>query len=204
MSIAQYKMSFSTGGLNLAESIILSSMYLELNDWELVKEKAVVENILQARTISSLKRVCRELISRLKSLDEAELAFLVEATSIEQGYLLWVAVCRQYRFIAEFATEVVRERYISLKHDLTYEDFDIFFNQKADWHMELEDIKPSTRKKLRQVLFRMLREAGFLGANNMINAVMLSPMFIKVIAKTDSKGLLFFPVFESEISEGHT
>ncbi len=202
MSKSPYKMSFSTGGLNLPESIILSCMYLELNDWKLVREKAIAENILQARTISSLKRVCREVISRLKKLDDDELSFLVETNSIEQGYLLWIAVCRHYRFIAEFATEVLRERYISLKHDLTHEDFDIFYNQKSDWHMELEEIQPSTRKKLRQVLFRMLREAGLLGTNKMINAVMLSPMFIKVIVKTDSKELLYFPVFESEISEG--
>lgn len=195
----QYKMSFSTGGLNLTESVTLASLYLKLKDWGHVREKAVSENLLQARTASSLKRVCREVVFRLQTLNENELFFLVEASPEEKKYLLWIAVCRHYQFIAEFATEVVRERYISLKQDLTYEDFDIFFNQKADWHQELEKIQPSTRNKLRQVLFKMLKEAGLLARNSMINAVMLSPLFTEMVKKNNPKDLLFFPVFESDI-----
>ncbi|WP_039960747.1 BrxA family protein, partial [endosymbiont of Riftia pachyptila] len=114
-------------------------------------------------------------------------------------YLLWMAICRRYKFIADFAVEVFRERYISLKNDLNYEDFDVFFNKKSEWHSELDEVRPVTRNKLRQVLFKMLREADLLTANNTINAAMLSPRLIDVISHGNRRDVLYFPAFESDL-----
>ena len=112
---------------------------------------------------------------------------------------MWIAVCRRYRFIADFAVEVLRERYITLKSDLTHEDFDSFFNRKSEWHLELEEITPATRGKLRQVLFKILREADLLTANNMIHAAMLSPRLLDLIQQGSRRDILHFPVFESDV-----
>ncbi len=191
-------MAFTTGGLFHQESVKLAGLYLEMGDWGSVREKAVSENLMQARTWSSLQRVCREVVSRLETLRTAELELLVETTSLEQGYLLWVAVCRRYRFIADFAVEVLRERYMTLKTDCSHEDFDAFFNGKAAWHAELDRIRPSTRNKLRQVLFKMLREADLLTANNTIAPAMLSPAFLKTIQRDGRRDDLMFPAFESD------
>jgi hypothetical protein len=105
------------------------------------------------RSIHSSESAVRS-ISRLRTLGPDELEFLVAASHQEQAYLLWLATCRQYRFIADFAVEVLRERYITLKNDLTHEDFDSFFNRKSEWHEELDRIAPATGSKLRQVLFK--------------------------------------------------
>jgi hypothetical protein len=192
-------MSFTTGGLFHHESIKLSELYLDFGDWNSVRNKVIAENLLQARTLNSLKRVCREVISRLRTLSSGELEFLVEGSHQEQAYLLWLSVCRRYRFIADFAVEVLRERYITLKTDLTHEDFDSFFNCKSEWHLELDEISPATRSKLRQVLFKILREADLLTANNMINAAMLSPRLLDLIQKGSRRDFLYFPVFESDL-----
>ncbi len=130
-------MSFTTGGLFHRESVELATLYLDLGDWNSVRDKVVAENLLQTRTLNTLQRVCREVISRLRTLSPGELEFLVEGSHQEQAYLLWLAICRLYKFIAEFAVEVLRERYITLKGDLTHENFDSFFNQKSDWNLEL-------------------------------------------------------------------
>jgi hypothetical protein len=124
---------------------------------------------------------------------------LVEANPQEQSYLLWLAVCRRYRFIADFAVEVLRERYITLKTDLSHEDFDSFFNKKSEWHAELDEIRPATRNKLRQVLFKMLRDADLLTANNTITAAMLSSRLLEVIPHGHRRDVLFFPAFESDL-----
>jgi hypothetical protein len=199
MSNDRYSMSFTTGSLFHRESVELAALYLDLGDWNSVRDKVIAENLLQTRTLNTLKRVCREVISRLRTLCSAELEFLVEGSHQEQAYLLWLAVCRRYRFIADFAVEVLRERYISLKADLTYDDFDSFFNRKSEWHLELDEITPATRSKLRQVLFKILREADLLAANNMINAAMLSPRLLDVIHRGNRRDLSYFPVFESDL-----
>jgi len=192
-------MSFTTGSLFHRESVKLAALYLDLGDWNSVRDKVIAENLLQSRTLNTLKRVCREIVSRLKTLSSGELEFLVQGSHQQQAYLLWLAVCRRYRFIADFAVEVLRERYITLKTDLSYEDFDSFFNQKSEWHSELDEIRPATRSKLRQVLFKILREADLLTADNMINAAMLSPRLLDVILQGSRRDVLYFPVFESDL-----
>lgn len=199
MSNDRYSMSFTTGSLFHRESVKLASLYLDLGDWNAVRDKVITENLLQTRTLNTLKRVCREVISRLKTLSRGELELIVEGYHQEQGYLLWLAVCRRYSFIADFAVEVLRERYITLKNDLNYEDFDFFFNRKSEWSLELDKITPATRSKLRQVLFKMLREADLLTANNMIHAAMLSSRLLELIYQSSLRDLVYFPVFESEL-----
>lgn len=192
-------MSFTTGSLFHQESIMLTELFVELNDWNAVRDRVISGNLLQARALNTLKRVCREIISRLKTLDHREIDLFVHSNSQDQRYLLWIAVCRRYRFIADFAVEVLRERYITLKNDLQHEDYDFFFNRKSEWHPELDRIRPTTRNKLRQVLFKMLREADFLSANNAINAAMLSPCFLEAISQGSRRDILLFPAFESDL-----
>ncbi|MDD4180637.1 MAG: DUF1819 family protein, partial [Victivallaceae bacterium] len=103
MSEDRYSMSFTTGSLFLRESVKLVPLYLDLGGWDAVRDKVITENLLQTRTLNTLKRVCREVISRLRVLSPNELEFLVEASHQEQAYLLWIAACRRYRFIADFA-----------------------------------------------------------------------------------------------------
>ncbi|MCW5600023.1 DUF1819 family protein [Nitrosomonas sp.] len=192
-------MSFTTGGLFHRESAKLAVLYLNLGDWNSVHDKVITENLLQTRTLNTLKRVCSEIVSRLRTLSQGELEFLVEGSHQEQAYLLWLAICRRYKFIADFAVEVLRERYITLKADLTFDDFDSFFNRKSEWHLELDEITPATRSKLRQVLFRILHEADLLTTNNMINAAMLSPRLLEMIHQGNRRDVLYFPVFESDL-----
>lgn len=199
MNNDRYSMSFTTGGLFHRESVKLAVLYLQFNDWNSVRDKVLSENLLQARTLNTSKRVCREIISRLKNLCPNELDLLVTSNSQEQGYLLWLAICRRYRFIGDFAIEVLRERYITLKNHLSYEDFEFFFNKKSEWHTELDDIRPTTRNKLRQVLFKILKEAELLTPTNSINAAILSHRILKAIPTDRRQDLLFFPAFESDL-----
>ena len=190
-------MSFTTGGLFSRESATLAVLFSETGNWDSVRDKALTENLLQARTLSSARRVCREVIVRLKTLDRNEIDLFVHGATQEQSYLLWIAVCRCYKFIADFTVEVLRERYLGLKIDLHYEDFDSFFNKKSEWHPELDTIQPATRNKLRQVLFKILREAELLTVNNTINTAVLSPRLLAAIPSGRRRDVLFFPMPES-------
>ena len=48
----RYSLSFTTGGILGREAAILAPVYMELHDWVRVRDVAVVENLLQARTHS--------------------------------------------------------------------------------------------------------------------------------------------------------
>lgn len=192
-------MSFTAGALLQSESVTIAKLYLELGSWNEVKDKAIANNVLQSRAVSTLKRISYEIISRLSTLTSEELILLVNSSHKDQAYLIWMAVCRHHKFIADFATEVLRERFITFKPDLQYSDFDVFFNRKCDWHSELDGLSVSTKKKLRQVLFKMLREADFLDGKNNIQATILSPRLLDVIERSGGRDIMYFTVSEDAV-----
>ena len=200
MDSPRYTLSFTGARLQRAESIGLAELFREYDDWDRVRRQAEAGNILQVRTLSSAKRVARELVFRLQELSERELDLLISGSQEDQNHLLWVAICRRYRLAAEFAVEVVRERFLSLGAPLELADFDAFYFRKADWHEELDELKPVTQKKLRQVLFGMMRDAGLISAQGAINPVMLSPEVRDAIAESRPDDLRLFPMFETDLA----
>jgi hypothetical protein len=122
---------------------------------------------------------------------------LVRGDYHDQLSILWLALCRSYRFIGEFAAELVSERFLSFRTHLTYDDFDAFFSAKAEWDRDLEQISVSTREKLRQVLFRLMREAGILGNDDHICRALLSPRFAELVSASGKNEMRFFPGAEN-------
>lgn len=194
-------MSFTAGGLFLRESVEIASLFLSLGDWKAVKNQAHKDNLIQSRTASSSERVCREICLRLELLRESELEILTEGSLQEQQQILWVAICRRHRFIYEFASEVIREKYLQLNLVLHPEDYDAFFNAKAEWHDELEQLKETTRNKLRQVVFRMLREADLLTKSNTLNPAMLTAHVAQAVGCHSPDDLRIFPLSDRNIRE---
>lgn len=195
----RYRLSFTTGGLFLREAPLVASRYLALRDWAQTRAQVRVENLLQVRTAAAATRISKELVARLECLDIDELEALVEGSQRERGHLLWSAVCRCYDFVRDFAIEVLREHYLILRHQLTFSDYDAFYNAKALWHTELEGLAPSTQSKLRQNLFRMLREADLLSEQGQIRPALLTPRMAQLLARHGRDSLLVFPAMDSEI-----
>ncbi len=194
-------MSFTSGALFHQESLKLASLYFDVMNWAETRAIAVENNLLQTRTINSAKIITREICSRLKHLHGDELMILQDSSSQEQVHILWLAICRRYTFIYDFAVEVIRENFLTFQHDLLPSDYDAFFNAKAVWHDELERITASTSAKLKQVIFRMLREADFITAHGVINPVILSKRVVKTISTHNKKDLAIFPVNETDLKE---
>ncbi|HNJ87552.1 MAG TPA: DUF1819 family protein, partial [Agitococcus sp.] len=92
----KYSLSFTTGSLFAKESVIFAELYLKLADWQLVRDEVRNHNLLQQRTLVSARKITASVIKRLKCLSHDELSYLVDATPLERGYLLWLAACLDY------------------------------------------------------------------------------------------------------------
>jgi hypothetical protein len=169
-----YLLSFTGANLSLSKSLSLARAFDEYGSWEVVEERLLPENILQMRTNSAAVRVHQEIVPRLQTLTEGQMELLIEGSYLEQKHMLWLAVCKRYRYIRDFAIEVIREKYLRMDYQVTDLDYTSFFNRKADWHEELEEITESTENKIRQVLFRMLKEAEILSEDNVIIETILT------------------------------
>ncbi|NVD29421.1 DUF1819 family protein [Parasphingorhabdus flavimaris] len=186
-------MSFGTGGLFLNESVAIAGLYQELNDWTEVKKVAGQQGVIPFKKQSSVSRSVREIANRLSALNSDEIDLLCSGSYHDQVSVLWLALCRAYRFIGEFAVELLSERYLSFRTHVTYDDYDAFYAGKAEWEPELEAISTSTREKLRQILFRLMRETGILSQDDHICRAMLSPRFANLVTRTDPQELRYFP-----------
>lgn len=196
-SSGRYKLSFSSGGLYVQGAPIAARLYLELRDWAAARAALDADNLLQARTEASARRWGRELVQRLSELSDAELEILTDATADERAQLMWVATCRRYQLVAEFAEEVLRERFLLLATDVLPEHFEAFVRGKAMWHDELNQLERSTMTKLRTSLFLMMREADFLTEEGVIIPTLLSGRVQADLAGRVPSEIRFFPTRES-------
>jgi len=201
VSVPQYKMSYTVGALFYQESVATAELNIKKKDWLAVRDEIQKSNLFQARTVNTLKRICREIISRLKLLSLEQLEIIDNGARPEQCLMLWIAVCKRYGFICEFAVEVIREKFLRMNFSLTEQDYTIFFDTKAQWHEELEVLKDSTRKKLKQVLFRMLREAEITSGDNLIIPSILSKRIARALLNDKSGIYMVLPVSDINIKE---
>ena len=189
----RYALSFTSGALLVREATVVAPLYLRERDWSRVREMIRDGNLLQSRTVSSGFRLAREVAQRLATLSDDELEMLIGATATERGYLMWVAACRRYSLIGDFAEEVVRERFLLLTPTLGYGDFDSFVHGKSLWHSELAELKDSTTQKLRSTVFRMLTEAGLLSERGDILHAVLSDRVADLLDARTPSDVRFLP-----------
>ncbi|MGO7398521.1 DUF1819 family protein [Rhizobium ruizarguesonis] len=190
----KYRMSFSIGGLMVNESIALARQCRPQETWPNARGRLVSEGISSFPKLASKTRVLREVFDRISQLTQAERAFLLEdADRFEQQALIWLSVCRTYDFVREFAIEVIDERFLSWRLDLGHEAFDRFLAEKADVDTSLSQLSPTTCAKLRQVLFRILRESGVLSAEGRIQQIWLSTRIKTLIQEHCPEDIRVFP-----------
>lgn len=196
---SNYKMSFSTGGLFLNETLAVAQLHEAGEPWSATITRALTEGSTSLPKAASQRRTLREIVNRVSTLNANEIVYLLEeADRSDQQSLLWVATCRAYRFVREFALEVMREKYLSFHLDLPLESFDILYDAKAEWDEGLAGISPSTRAKLRQVLFRMMREANIISDDNRILTAYVSRRLKALLERECPEDLLLFPGLVTE------
>lgn len=196
-----YHLSFTAASsLLVSESRLLIERFIVLGEWGLVAEEVIEQNLLQTRTLSSARRVGRELIKRLTQLSRYELEFFSKANYQDKLYLLWLAVCRCYKFLGQLAVEVLHERFVTLQMTFNYEDYNCFYDQKAALNDRLLNLRESTQKNLRLATFKILRDAELLNDNNIIMPAMMTKDLAKVITKKDANEFFYFPIFEADVA----
>ena len=159
---SQLKLSFTALALGLREMETAVPLYLDCSDWEAVGNQVMDQNLLQRTSQASTIRVFREVRQRLQCLAKETLSDFMDWGLEERQSIALIAACKCYPFIFDFIRITLKDKIQVFDQTLRDEDLDVFWNSKAIEHPELEDIADSTKKKLKQVLVRLLAEAGLL------------------------------------------
>ena len=133
------------------------------------------------------QREFREIKARLECLSRDEIRLLSEGPFEEQKLISFVSFARLYRFFYEFMIEVVVEKILVFDYTLTEMDYNVFFNRKAVDHPEVEKLTTATQNKVKQVVFKVLEQAGIINniQERIIQAPQLSPSFVALLSATN-------------------
>ena len=179
------------GGLQLEWSAELALIHREGEPWRSTIDRAFAEGQLQPDTVSA-RRIATEAAVRLRTLSPAERGLLVTANSADRAAILWLAACRAYRIVGEFAVEVVSDRYQVFRTDLEPHDFDVFFEAKSISSVKLQTATKSTRAKIRSLVFRFMREARILTEGGRINGMLMTPVIFQIL-RSQPRDQKYFP-----------
>jgi hypothetical protein len=192
MSSTKHKLSLTLRPAMIHENLIIAQQYNKFKDWTQVRDEVLGNNLLQARTQSTLKTIYSEVSKRLKNLTDDELALMTQS-EIDVKHLVWLAICRQYLFTYQFVVEVLSEYFDKSRFQLYSEDYDAFLNAKAQWHKNLDSITQNSRYKSQQIMFKMLVECGLMTKEKEILHQHLSPKLRTLIQQTNDRDLAIFP-----------
>jgi hypothetical protein len=197
-----YNLSFTAASLRPDLARVIAENVVRLGNWEQAKRETLATNALQARTPSSGIRIERELRQRLQTLTQDQLTLLASGSADERVAMTWLAMLKYNAFVFEFASELLRDKLAAHDTTLRPSDYEAFISAKASEHPELQELKETSRIKVRNVLLRMLTEVGILTEGDSLGAIQRtspSPAVLRVIRDDDPTWLAGFLFSDAEL-----
>ena len=201
--MAKYTLSYTSASLSAYESEVIAGLFLESEDWSSVRASVVDDNALQKGSLNGRKRLFNELQKRLETLTPEQLAFYESASGSDARNLTMLSCFKLYQFIYDFATEVMRKKLLLFDFQMLNSDYESFYDSKRVAYDNLNTVSEGTQKKLKQVMFKMFEQAGFIDSvkTKNIQKPYLSEELIRLIVQDDPKYLSAFLYSDNEINE---
>ena len=199
---SKYILSFTAASLRLNEMVKVATAALDNagGDLAMVKESGVVFSSVKIRTSD---REFREVRKRLETLTPDQTAILIRGDLISQKQIAFLSVCKRYSFIRDFAVDVIRDKVLVFDYQLNESDYKSFINSKLSLHPELEEFSESTLKKAKQVMFRILEQAGIINnpVDKQIQPQILQQDVINATVRDDPAWLKVFMMSDKDIKQ---
>lgn len=200
---SKYLLSFTSLSLQSYEAETIANLYKEFHDWDSVSKSVIEGDALQKGTIATRKREFIEFKKRLQTLTDEQLSYYEDASSSDVKNLTMLSCFKLYAFISDFATEIMRNKLLLFDFQLINSDYESFYGSKRVAYDNLNTISEATQYKLKQVMFKMFEQAGFIDSvkNKNIQKPYLSEELIELIVQDDPKYLSAFLYSDNEINE---
>lgn len=153
-----YRFSLTAASLLVVDFVELAKIYQEANfDWNAINHNEVIRDRETTR-----KREFAELKLRLSYLSEEEIRFITGTHIDNQKIFTFLAAVRTYRVLREFVDFIVNEKLMVFNYQLSVGDMNSFMYQKRMENEVFDALSDTTFKKVQQVIFKMLEQAGLI------------------------------------------
>lgn len=165
----KYNFSFTAASLRTREFVLVAKHLFE-NPVE------DIESILGNGKRATGRRYFKEMCKWIDTLTKSQIKVLLEGSYKVQNEITFIAACKHFHFIRDFIIEVVREKYLVFDYEITDGDYISFFRRKAEYHSEMNKLTEVTQRKVKQVTFKILEQAGLI---NNVRSKMIQPQIIE-------------------------
>lgn len=168
MQAFSYDSDLIGGSLQVRESRIIADLLLQNASSEQWHEAIKVQNLLQKRSPASSKRVAQALRKRLERLDAPFWRAIRDGDDELATQVVFCSALERNLLLVEYVETVLRDAIITRAGVLEPYHWDDFLDERSQRDTAIADWTESSRKKMAQVVYRMLAEVGLLeSARNM-------------------------------------
>ena len=150
------------GSLMVRESRLIADLLLREATAEQWKHAIQIENILQKRTAASAQRNATAIRKRLERLEPDFWKALRDGDDELATQVAFCGALERNLLLLEFMGTVMRDAYISQAQHLDSYLWADFLDERSQRDPDICEWKESSKKKMGQVVFRMLAEVGYL------------------------------------------
>lgn len=165
-----YNAQITGGGLLVPESqtiagLMLAGVHEDLARWQ----KAIRDdNVLQKRSWRSADRMAGLIRNRLLLLDAEGWRLINRGAREVRVQMVLGSALLHSRLLRDFLAEIVWPKHRRFEKTLEIADWTVFFAECVHRDPSLADLSPSTVKKVREVAFRVLVEAGIVPSTRVL------------------------------------
>ncbi|WP_088323654.1 DUF1819 family protein [Polaribacter tangerinus] len=183
----KYEFSFTASSLRVNDMVLFATKYLNEGVMEFNSDKGTTN-----------KRMVSEFKKRIDNLTVNQQELLLNSNFSNQKQLAFLSACKTYSLLRDFVIEVVREKFLIMDYNLTETDYISFIRRKEINHDELANLTDQTQAKVKQVIFKILEQAGIidnvrnkeiqlqiLGASTKKSIIEDNPEWLKVFLLSD-------------------
>lgn len=157
-----YNAEISAGSLLIRESRVIAKLLLEGADEKKWYEAIFVKNLLQKKSPATAKRQTRLIRNRLELMSAELWRMVIDGSKEMATQALLAAAIKHSRLLGDFMDKIVRRHHKTFNKQLTVRDWAAFLSECEHRDSTVSSWSESTKKKLGQVVFRILAEAKYL------------------------------------------
>lgn len=188
----QYQADLSAGSLMLPESRIVARLLLDGVGTAAWEQAIRIDNVLQKSAPATAIRQARLIRLRLEAVDRSFWTLIAEGDKEEATQALFAAALKHSVLLQDFVREVVADHVRRLEKNLSPRIWDRFLADCEARDPAVQQWSLSTRKKLLQVIIRMLAEARYLETTRSLRLLSphLHPAVVRVLKSAEEERLL--------------
>lgn len=170
-----YNAEITAGSLLLRESREVVRLLQQGADAKTWQRAIAVDNVLQKTSPATARRMATLIRKRLELMPRELWELIAEGTTEVATQSLLAAAIKHSRLLGDFMLQVLRRHYREFNSQLLTREWEAYLVECAHIDPTVATWSAITRKKMGQVVYRILSEAGYLDGTRSLK---LQPVLI--------------------------